>query len=110
MITTISVYEFCNWFRESDNYKNNFTKNGLLALFDYLEELESDTGEPIEFDPIAIACEYSEYASFDDFQHDIGYVQDGKEHLGYPEITDLEDLRDHTTVIEFDDGIIIGDF
>jgi hypothetical protein len=38
----------------------NFTYDGLVQLFDYFESYESDTGEQIELDVIAICCEYEE--------------------------------------------------
>jgi len=34
-----------------------FSYDGLNALFDFYEVLEDETGEQIEFDPIAICCE-----------------------------------------------------
>jgi hypothetical protein len=40
--------------------KNQFTYEALGILFDYMEEVESDTGEEVELDVIAICCEYSE--------------------------------------------------
>ena len=46
-----------------DTYKNNFTYEGKRALFDYLENLEEDTGTEIELDTIALCCEYSEYSN-----------------------------------------------
>jgi len=61
MIKTINFSEFCNSF--SDTYKDNFTYQGKRALFDYLEQLEEDTGTPIELDTVALCCEYSEYES-----------------------------------------------
>ena len=51
--------------------KNNFSYDGLGALFDYIEELEHDIGEDIEFDPIALCCEYSEYDSFKELKDEI---------------------------------------
>jgi hypothetical protein len=39
---------------------NNFSYEGLTALFDYLEAYEEDTGEQIELDVIALCCDYSE--------------------------------------------------
>jgi hypothetical protein len=33
------------------------------ALFDYYEQLSEDMGEDIEFDPVAIRCEWSQYPS-----------------------------------------------
>jgi hypothetical protein len=39
---------------------NNFSYEGLTALYDYLIQLEEDTGEEIELDVIALCCDYSE--------------------------------------------------
>tara|TARA_R110002051_G_scaffold311275_1_gene385148 strand:+ start:392 stop:691 length:300 start_codon:yes stop_codon:yes gene_type:complete len=88
MKKTISEYEFCRWFEE--NRPNNFSRTGLIGLFDYLEEYEDSTGESIEFDPIAICCEYSEYQDLDEFHQDYNKED-------YP---DLDEIRDYTQVIE----------
>tara|TARA_R100000329_G_C7526430_1_gene185680 strand:- start:146 stop:448 length:303 start_codon:yes stop_codon:yes gene_type:complete len=100
MKETITKYQFIDWFRSSDNYRNNFSYDGLGALFDYIEELERDIGEDIEFDPIALCCEYSEYDSFEELKDD------------YDDIESIDDLYDWTTVIHIpdSDGIIIQQF
>ena len=103
MKDTINKNQFINWFRRSDTYEHNFSYEGLSALFDYLEEMEESTGEELDFDPIALCCEYSEYDSFEEFQEDY----DGKEL--YPT---LDDLEDYTTVIRIknSDSFIIQQF
>ena len=68
MKDTINKNQFINWFRSNEQYKNNFSYEGLSALFDYLEEMEESTGEELDFDPIALCCEYSEYDNFEEFQ------------------------------------------
>ena len=100
MKETITKYQFIDWFRSSDNYRNNFSYDGLGALFDYIEELENDMGEDIEFDPIALCCEYCEYESFEELKDD------------YDDIESIDDLQDWTTVINIpdSDGIIIQQF
>ena len=40
MKDTINKNQFINWFRSNEQYKNNFSYEGLSALFDYLEEIE----------------------------------------------------------------------
>ena len=101
--TTVNQSQFIDSF--SDTYKNNFTYEGKVALFEYLEQLSEDMGEDIELDTIALCCEYSEYEDLKDFQHSY-YGRDEKN----PSITSIDELRDHTQVIEFDGGIIIQDF
>lgn len=85
----------------SQVYDNtNFTYEGKKALFAFLSDLAEDTGEPIELDPIALCCEYTEYANIDDVIKS----------YNNPRIKDLGDLEEYTTVIPFDGGIIIQDF
>ena len=45
MYDTVNFNQFNDWFiKDNSNYKNNFSYEGRKALFDYLEELEADTG------------------------------------------------------------------
>ena len=44
---------------------DNFSYDGLVALFDYLEEIEDSCGEEMEFDPIALCCDFTEYDILD---------------------------------------------
>jgi hypothetical protein len=39
---------------------NQFSYEALNLIYEYLESIEEDTGEPIELDVIAICCDYSE--------------------------------------------------
>ena len=98
----ISKYHFTDWFLSSDTYKNNFSYEGLNSLFDYFEELEEDMGKEIEFDPVAICCEFSEYENLNEI----------KENYSSVEINNIDDLRYHTSVIEIEDTdrLIIQDF
>lgn len=57
---------------------NNFSYEGLTVLFDYLEQYESDTGEPIELDVIALCCDYSEMTA-EEFATDYGYSDEFEE-------------------------------
>ncbi len=68
MKTTVNFYQFKNWFEK--NRPNNFSNDGLIALWEMLEEYEEGTGEEIEFDPIALCCEYSEYDDIHEFWKD----------------------------------------
>jgi len=79
---------------------DNFGHDGLYALFDYLVSSESESEQEIELDVIAFCCDYSRYENFDEVQE------------AYPSIETIDDLRDHTTIIEIDgsDALIIQDF
>lgn len=79
--------------------RNNFTYDGAKALMTYLEEAAEDGGEPIEYDPIAYCCEYTEYENLAALQTD------------YPDIKDMDDLVSNTTVIPVSgDSFIIQQF
>tara|TARA_R100001460_G_scaffold315_3_gene1617 strand:- start:834 stop:1136 length:303 start_codon:yes stop_codon:yes gene_type:complete len=100
MKDTITQFQFCDWFQQ--NRPNNFTYEGSKALFDYLEDLEDSMGEEINFDPIALCCEYDEYNNLKECL--VAYSN--------LNLKTIDDLRDHTTVIEVDncDKIIIQAF
>ena len=91
MIQTITKSDFTTAFHRMGR-GNNFTYEGLIALYDYLEDYEDSTGEQIELDVIAFCCEYTEYESLQEFQEDYG-----------DEYQSLEDIRDRTTLIPLDD-------
>jgi len=87
MIDTVNKYDFIDRFRSSDSYANNFSYEGLSALFDYLEDYEDDTGEQVEFDLVALCCDFTEHEDIEDIKYH------------YSDIESLEDLERHTTVI-----------
>lgn len=119
MHQTITETDFMDAFKRSETYKDNFTYEGLLALFEYLESYEEDTGEEIEFDMVALCCEYSEYSeateaasNYFDFEGMTYDSETGEELETAEEVEQkaLEYLQERTTVIRFDGGIIIQDF
>ena len=119
MKQSISFNQFHDAFRDH-NRLDNFTYDGLKALFAYLEDLAEDCGTDFELDVIALCCEFSEYDT----------ALEAAERQGYEEVVDLEPhgsvdllevaelqeaqaldyLQDHTSVITFDGGVIIQDF
>lgn len=58
MYTTINFCNFADAFRSVR--PDNFSYEGLTALFEYLEQLEEGTGEDIELDVIGLCSEYEE--------------------------------------------------
>ena len=90
--------------------KDQFSYDGLKALFDYLEEYEDDIGEELELDVVALCCDYCEYDSALECAKDYPFDIDEDLDEDEQEEAALEYLRDHTTVIEFNTGIIIQSF
>ena len=98
MKQNISSSQFVNEI-VGDGY-SDISYEGANALFEYLEELEDSTGEELEFDSVAIRCEWAEYENLEAVLSD------------YDNIKTLEDLQDNTTVIliEDSDRLIIQQF
>lgn len=101
MKTTITLNDFVN----CEALVNNFSYEGLVAMFNYIEDYEQSCGATIEFDPIALRCEFSEYTTISEAY---GNYEDNGEDL--TELEMFEWLQDRTQVIEFETGIILQDF
>ncbi len=83
--------------------EDQFSYEGKRALYNYLNELSEDIGEPIELDVIGICCEFTEYDSLEAFNNAYGYTID--------EISSIDEIGYYTTVIPIDDeSFIIQDF
>ena len=96
MINIMNKYDFQNDFMKVR--PDQFSYKALQALWEHFEQYEEDTGEQIEFDPISICCDYSEY-------QDIKEIQEN-----YPDIKTMKDLERETQVISFDGGFVIQNY
>ena len=67
----------------------NFTYDGLEALFNYLEEIDRESQAEMEFDVIAICCEFMEYKNLAEYNEN---------YSDYP-AESIADIEKHTTVI-----------
>ena len=94
MIKTINEYDFIDAFKGMR--EDNFSYDGLVALYEELEMVENDIGKPIELDVIALCCEFAEYNNLEEFQAD--YSEDYET---------IEDIQNATTVIMIDDDSFI---
>lgn len=59
LVLSVNETLFIDMFRKY-NRIDNFTYQGLQELFNYLDNLADDIGEPIELDVIGLCCEYYE--------------------------------------------------
>lgn len=105
MKTEMTTYE-CAKALTHDDYAN-WTRSGAFALVEYLEQMEDDCGTEIEFDPVALRCEYTEYESFQDFAKQ--YWINTSPRLRRDEVI-KEYIEHRSTLIEFDGGILVQDF
>jgi len=94
--------------------RDNFSYYGAKVLMEYLEQIAEDTGEAIEYDPIAFCCDFAEYSN--DEMHDLSLEYDDAPHVkDYSDEEDwksafIEWLNEQTQVIEHDNGFIIQAF
>ena len=87
---TVNEADFISAFRK--RRPDNFSYDGLKALFNYLDELSTDVD--IELDVIEICCSYREFDSVDQFISE-GYTTSI--------INSIDDIEELTTVIRIDD-------
>jgi len=85
MKDTVTEYQFIDTMAQK---QHGFSYEGAKALFEYFEQYEQDIGEEMEFDPVDIRGKFDEYESLEDVKK------------SYQDIETLEDLQNHTTVIE----------
>ena len=92
MKKTINEFEFVQAF---DDYlrSNNFSRLGRFALYEFLSDLERDTGQEIELDVIGICCDFTEYESLDDCNEQTGYAYQS-----------MDEVADDSVVITGYDG------
>ncbi len=100
----------------------NWTPAGALALAEALVEYEEGSGQEMEFDAVAIRCDFSEFESLQEWAKDyFGTDRDGRgwrHHLDISEDADEDEIdaavrgyvTDRGQLIEFDGGIIVSSF
>ena len=106
MKQTISFYDFEKAFIDHGR-GNSFSYDGLKALFEHLEECG---GDDMELDVVEIDCEFCEYESAVKCVEDCGYTDLTGDDDEDKEAEAISYLRDHTSLIKFDGGIIIQNF
>ena len=103
MIITLSTYEIADRLLRDSNAC--WTRAGALALAEHLQSVEDDTGEQMEYDAVAIRCDFSEFPSAVEAHNDITSGYDLTED---EEETALERMREIGDVIVFDGGVIVS--
>lgn len=84
IIDTLNEYSFVERFKEVRS--DNFSSNALVSLFHYYEDISEGIGEHIEFDPVAICCDWTEYETH-------------KEALEAYGLETIQELYDNTVVL-----------
>jgi hypothetical protein len=108
MKETLTTNEIARKLREDENAGWSYA--GALALAEYLEEVDREGEQEMEFDRVAIRCDYSEHTSATEAASDYDWEADKDSDEDQNEAAALEFLQGRTAVIEFDGGVIIQDF
>lgn len=113
MYMTLSVDDFMDAFNDAGR-GNQFSSQGLRAMFDYFTDLEDQTGEPMELDVVAICCDYTEYDSALDAASEYGFEPEEDDSPEDAEDSAFDWLQERTVVIpigeETSEGVIIAAF
>ena len=111
MKMTINFGDFCDAFFKSER-KDQFSYNGKKALFEYIESLEQDTGDEMELDVVGLCCDFTEYENALEAAKNYSGFFTSEQDLseGEQERQALEFLSDRTTIMHFENGIIIQNF
>ena len=116
MKTTLTTSAAADILASDEN--SSFSRLGAYALVEHLEELEDSTGEEMEFDSVAIRCDFAEYDSLTDWAEDYFAGDNWRDNVNCDYDADDETLdekireyiQDHGQLIEFDGGIIVSSF
>jgi len=120
MKTTLNTYEITDALTNDENAAWSY--NGAKALAEYLEDYEEECGIELELDVVALRCEFTEYASLEDWLMEYygKTLEEAFEYAGiYLEGDEDEEERadlirlhilDQGQLIEFDGGIIVSSF
>lgn len=109
MKQTVNFTGFCDAF--SETYRNNFSYEAKRALFEFIEEIEEQTGTETELDIVSLCCDYNEltyeevareYSILDD---EDAYSRDTIRQI----VSDY--LHENTTVVaELDNTVVFAAF
>lgn len=97
MKTSVNFSQFCDAFVIM-NRNENFSYDGKRALFDFIEEMDDETGSETELDVIALCCEYYESSVEEliaDYNIDVTEAEYDEEKASIVE----EYLNDNTMVV-----------
>ena len=79
MKRNVTEHDFTEAFRDYGR-NDEFSYEGLKALYEWFEEYEEGTGEEIELDVVGICCDFSEYDSALEAAEEYGYEPDPLEY------------------------------
>ena len=100
IIQRVTESQFIDAFKSWDTYKNNFSYDGLKALYEYFEEVaECNDSGTYELDVVAICCDYTEYSSLKEWKENYSHMKD----VDFIHGCEPDSVDYYTTVIEVGD-------
>lgn len=110
MKQTLTTSQAAHLLMQDENAR--WSRAGAFTLIKHLEQLEEDCGDEMEFDRVAIRCDWSEYLNaveaLEELEPDWDKPTDASERE--LEQSALDWLSGRTHVITFDGGVIVQNF
>jgi hypothetical protein len=113
MKQVLSTHDIAHQLHNDENA--GWSWSGALALAEWLQEFEENSGVEMGLDVVAIRCEFSEHGSLEELAE--SHMGDKwRSELGVEDDDDDFDdeirrwANNHTTLIEFDGGVIVQDW
>lgn len=98
MKQTITKKQFIDTFQSWETRKDQFSEEALSTIYDFITEYERDAGEETELDVVGICCDFTEYASLDEMNGELG-----------TEYKDVEEASHYYTLVATtDSGSIVA--
>ena len=94
-------------FHDNKILRDTFSYEAINALFEWKDELSNQSENGVEFDPVSICCDWSEYAE-DELFNDYGYLLYEDEEQEIDSLLKL--LQNKTTIIELKTTYLIQAF
>ena len=94
-------------FHNNSILRDAFSYEAINALFEWESEILNQSENGVEFDPVAIRCDWSEYAE-DELFNDYSYLLDEDEEQEIDSLLKL--LQNKTTVIQLKTTYLIQAF
>ena len=107
MFQTLSTSEAADLLKRDSNAAWSYA--AAHALVEYLEEMEQG-GDPVEFDAVAIRCDWSEHSTALEAAESFGYESDPDYDEDQNEAAAVRWLGDRTMVVAFDGGYVVSSF
>lgn len=75
MVQTVDQHEFRDMMRPDLGYEAS------MFLYEYYDQLSQEIGEPFYVDPVAIRCEWGEYASLHEARQDFDNLDETEHYV-----------------------------